>query len=229
MNNLLNGVHVLGGKFTNEDSLVNYVVQNILFFEPQIVIEQAQSIRQQIENKRPIPVRYNSNKHFFKKGQRNTTTSFKSRSQAIQFTKDENNCIYHKGTDIRVCFDRDGNYATKDAIFQSTNHWVSGGDKSSIKNYTIAHIWGKTDNPLYFSLMWNYCLIPTPYAFLTDKNDDSDTIVKQIKDLIKAISITLYNPNQLMEREVVDTLPDEVLAKASQLIENKEIKFIPVK
>jgi hypothetical protein len=221
--NLLNGIDVLRELFSKDDeALLNHVVKHVLFFDPEVVKLQAQAINQQIRQNKPIPVRYNSNKHFFLKHKKKTTKpSFKNKSKALKFTNDEQNAVFHRETGVRVCFDSDGNSFTKKGLFDCI------GEKGKIINYTIAHIWRKTDNPLYFSLMWNYCLIPTPFAFLTDKNDDSDVVVKSVKDLIKAISFALYNPNQLMEREVVDTLPDETLAKASQLIENKKINFIP--
>jgi hypothetical protein len=160
-----------------------------------------------------------------------TTPRFKKKEEAVRFTKDKEKSIYQKETGLRIYFDSDGNYETKKTILEYTQQRVSWGENSTIVNYTIAHIWGETDNPLYFNLMWNYCLIPNPFAFLTDKNDDSEAIVKRIKDLIKAISIELYHPQQLMlpygviENEIPS---EEVLAEARQLIKEHKIKFVPV-
>jgi hypothetical protein len=177
----------------------------------------------------PIPVRFTSNGHFYHQREVNKVTpKFKSKTEAVQFTKE--NPLFHKGTYIRICFDKDGNYYPKQTILQYTGHRVSWGQTSTIINYTIAHIWGNTDNPLYFGLLWNYCLIPAPYSFLTDKSDDSDTIVKQVKDLIKAISIELYNPQQLMDSYDVigeETPSEEALRKARQLIQENSISFVP--
>jgi hypothetical protein len=224
----IDGINVLRNLFPDDDSFVRHVVGQILFFNAEIITRQASVIQQQIEKGEAIPVRYTSNAHFYHQREVNKVKpSFKSRKEAVNF---KDNPLFHKETKMRVYFDKDGNYYPKRAILQYTGHWVSGGKTSTITNYTIAHIWGKTDNPLYFGLLWNYCLIPTPYAFLTDKDDSTNILIKRIKDLIKAISIKLYKPNSLMNDKVsVETPPEDVLTKAERLIEEDKICFVPVK
>jgi hypothetical protein len=105
-----------------------------------------------------------------------------------------------------------------------------GKNISTITNYIIAHIWGETDNPLYFGLLWNYCLIPAPYAFLTDKHDDANALIKRIKDLVKAISVELYNPNKLMNNKIsVEMPPKDALTEAAKLIVENKIHFVTPK
>jgi hypothetical protein len=222
MSNLLDG---LDGIIDNNDSSVRRVVQCILFFSKNVVEQQALSVMQKIERSEAIPVRYNSNKHFYKQNEiRHTPPHLKNRKEAVRFTKEQ--ALFHNETGLKIGFDSDGNYITKKDITRYTGHILSG-KRRTIVNYTIAHIWGKTDNPLYFSLMWNYCLIPTPYAFLTDKKD---AISLKVQNVIKAISIELYKPNVLMNNKVVDTLPEtlpeEALVEAARMIKNSEIKFL---
>ncbi len=167
---LLNGVDVLRNSFPNEKSFVEHVVHNILFFDKDIVEQQALTILRQIEQQQAVPVRYNSNELFFLQHEtRRTTTSFKNKKEAVRFTKEKENAVFHYDTGIQVYFDSDGNI----------------------------------------------------------RNDDTDAIAKSVKDLIKAISIQLYNPKFLMKKELVDTLPKEALDKASQLIKSGGIKFVP--
>jgi hypothetical protein len=172
LSDLLNGINVLMDLFPDKDSFVQHLIRHVLFFDNKIVVHQALSVLQQLENgEQAVPVRYTSNDHFYHQREvKKVTPSFKNKSEAIQSSKESP--LFHKETGIRVCFDKDGNYYPKQATLQYTGHRASWGKSSAIFNYTITHIWGKTNHPLHFGLLWNYCLIPTPYAFLTDKNDE---------------------------------------------------------
>ena len=231
-NVIIDGLNAFRSIFPSEDALVEHVIEHTFFFEKSMVFEQARIVRNGIRTGEAIPVRYNSNGAFFLQHNVKTTTpSFKNRSEAISFTSKKENHLFHRETKIKICFDRDGNYAPKRAIQFNTEHLVSSGQNSTITNYIIAHVWDKTDNPLYFSLLWNYVLIPCHCAFLTDKRDDSDLFVKRIKELIKAISIELYNPNRIMDwnQDVInqsDMPSKEALKQAQVLIKEGKIKFL---
>lgn len=208
---LIDGIDAFKSLFANDKEFIDHVIENIMFIDKNMVREQALDIRKQVRLGKAIPVRYNSNGAFFLQHKVKTTTpSFKNRSEAISFTNAEENALFHRDTKIRVCFDRDGNYYPKQAIYQYTHHRVSCGALSTVANYTIAHIWNKTD-----------------------KRDDSHPIVKHVKDLIKAVSIELYNPNHIMdwnqnvltEREMP---PAETFKEAKALIKENRIKFLPI-
>jgi hypothetical protein len=234
MNNnvIIDGLNAFKSIFSSEDALIEHIIEHTLFFDKNMVFEQARLVRIGIRTGEAIPVRYNSNGAFFLQHTVKTTTpSFKNRSEAIAFTNKEENHLFHRETKINICFDRDGNYAPKRAIQNYTGHQVSSGQNSTITNYIIAHIWDKTDNPLYFSLLWNYVLIPCHCAFLTDKRDDSDLFVKRVKELIKAISIELYNPNRIMDwnQDVItsgDMPSKEAIKHAQNLIKEGKINFL---
>jgi len=231
--NLIDGLDSLKGLFSNDDdALVRHIIENTLFFNKEMVLKQAREVRFNVKTGKAIPVRYNSNGAFYLQHKVKTTTpNFKGRSEAIKFTSNEENNLFHRETNIRICFDRDGNYAPKSTIFEYTKHRVSSGQNSTVTNYVIAHIWERTDNPLFFSLLWNYSLIPSHFAFLTDKRDESSLVVKRVKDLIKAVSFELYSPNRIMEQQR-DILSDndiplkEVRAEAHKLIVENRISFL---
>lgn len=224
----MDGINVLREFCSDEKELIRRILCSILFFDAESVKQQTLYTKQQIEEGKAIPVRFTSNDHFYHQREvKKTTPSFKNRREAVQYTKD--NPLFHKETGIRICFDNDGNYFPKKSILKYTGYRVSSGNLSTITNYTIAHIWGETDNPLYFGLLWNYCLVPAPFAFLTDKRDDSDLIVKRVKELIKAISIKLYNPDDFLKQwsKSVEMPSKEALKEAEQLIKGKLVKFVP--
>lgn len=95
--------------------------------------------------------------------------------------------------------DYDGNRKVRDEIKRTTGHIVSQGASSTIKNYTIAHIWGETYHPDCFSFLWNICLIPSWAAFISDKKATSyhssspiRTFIQTFQDTLKSIANTLY-------------------------------------
>jgi hypothetical protein len=220
MNKLLDG---FDGIIENNDSSIQHVIGSVLFFKEDIVKQQASRVIQRIEEGASIPVRFNSTQHFYKPNDvRTTVPRLKSRKEAVQYTKEKP--LYHQKTDIRICFDNDGNYIPKKDIYQYTHQRISG-KKRTIINYTISHIWGNTNNPLFFSLMWNYCLVPAPYDFLTEKKDE---VSMRVQNLIKAISVELYDPYMLMRGKItVDPLPDDIVAEAREFIALNKIQFVP--
>ena len=68
-------------------------------------------------------------------------------------------------------------------------------------------------------------------TFLTDKKEENDVVMKNIKNLLKAISIELYDPNRIMDwnQDVlsIDDYPVmEYLQKGRKWIINKNINFL---
>lgn len=238
----IDGLDALCSLFENEDAIVEHIVGHTLFFGREMVRNQARDLRALIRTGQALPVRFTSNDNYFlQHAVKTTTPRFKNKSEAVKFTKyehdpdghiDETKCLFHRETKIRVKVDADGNYAPKCTILHYTGHRVSWGQNSTVVNYTIAHIWAKTDNPLFFNSLWNYALLPTHCAFLTDKRDDSHHLVKRIKELIRAISWELYDPNRLMDwnqKVVTDDEKPSASARneAKRLITAHKIKFLP--
>lgn len=238
----INGLVALCSLFENEDALIEHIVEHTLFFDREMVRDQARDLRALIRTGQALPVRFTSNANYFlQHAVKTTTPRFKNKSEAVKFTKyecdpdghiDETKCLFHRETKIRVKIDADGNYAPKCTILRYTGHRVSWGQTSTVVNYTIAHIWAKTDNPLFFNSLWNYALLPTHCAFITDKRDDSHPLVKRVKDLIRAISWELYDPNRIMDwnqKVVTDEEKPSAQARneAKRLIKEGKIQFLP--
>lgn len=228
----LDGLDCFRQLFPDVDSLVDHVVQNTRFFPKEVVFHQACEYSEAIRLGKAVPVRYNSNKAFFRQHEVKTTTPrFANKKEALAFTKDESNAVFHRETGIRVRFDSDGNYFPKKEILKYTGLRVSWGKASSVVNYTIAHIWGKTDNPLFFSLLWNYALVPCHCAFLTDRKAGDNGVAEEISALLKAVCIELYNPDSIMgwERNVLseDDIPAaSVRTRAQKLLSEQKINFL---
>lgn len=234
----IDGIDALGCLFPSQDALIEHIIEHTLFFNRDMVLKQARDIRGRMRTGKAVPARFTSNKNYFlQHAVKTTTPRFKNKSEAVAFTKydgdDETKCLFHRETKIRVSIDADGNYAPKRTIYEYTNQLVSCGQRSTVVNYTIAHIWAKTDNPLFFNSLWNYALLPTHCAFLTDKRDDSHPMIARIKELIRAISWELYNPNRIMDwNQDVVTESDKPSAgartEARRLIAAGKINFLPV-
>lgn len=238
----IDGLDALCSLFGSDDALIEHILTHTLFFDRDMVRQQARDIRAWIRTGQAIPARFTSNANYFlQHAVKTTAPRFKNKSEAVRFTKyecdpdghiDETKCLFHRETKIRVKIDSDGNYAPKCTIQRYTNHLVSWGQRSTVVNYTIAHIWAKTDNPLYFNSLWNYALLPTHCAFITDKRDDSHELVARVKALIRAISWELYNPNRIMDwnQDVVagDDVPSAAArSEARRLIKEGKIRFLP--
>ncbi len=202
-NSEMDGMDSLLSVFENENDFVLHFFQHVKFFRPEMVAKQAKDINEIIINDEPLPVRFSlkSKKYFHYK---NTDTNsgkskkaFKNKSDAQSFTVEKG--LTHNDTGINVCIDKDGNYFVRKQIFDAINYRVSQGAISDITNYMICHVWGETANPLFFTSLWNITLIPHYMSFLTDKPDENSPLVKRIKDVLKAICIELYNPQELLK------------------------------
>lgn len=238
----IDGLDALRSLFGSDEALIEHILEHTLFFDKEMVRNQARDIRALIRTGQAIPARFTSNGNYFlQHAVKTTTPRFKNKSEAVRFTKyecdpdghiDETKCLFHRETKIRVKIDSDGNYAPKCTILRYTGHVVSWGQRSSVVNYTIAHIWAKTDNPLFFNSLWNYALLPTHCAFITDKRDDSHELVARVKRLIRAVSWELYHPNRLMDWNQDVLTDDEVPAasdrsEAKRLIKEGKVRFLP--
>ena len=163
MNAIIDGLEAFKSLFSSEDDLLKHIVSHTLFFEKNVVRQQAINIRTAIRLGKAVPVRYTSNGAFFLQHKVKTTTpNFKGRKEAIQFTNNEENALFHKETKIRICFDRDGNYYPKQIIFDSTGYKVSCGVQSDIVKSLIKAVSIELYNPNRI-MDWNQDVIPDEY------------------------------------------------------------------
>ena len=91
--------------------------------------------------------------------------------------------------------------------------------------------------PFFFSLLWNIVITPLPISFILDKQEENMYVtienaknkkfIKEFKDIIKAIAIQLYQPNELMQEKLVDLPNEDIMKRADDLIKRDKIKFLP--
>ena len=237
----IDGLDFLMDNFFEDEIILDKLFDYIYFIDVDVVKEQANKVLAEIKDGNPIPVRFSQRggAYFKNNATRKSSPKIKNRKDAYNLLKNE---VYYSSangrSEIRVCIDSDGNKSIKDYISDKTKHSFTNG-KSTIINSMISHIWGNTNDPLFFSLLWNIVITPLPISFILDKQEDTiyrttvnernKKFINEFKSLIKAISIQLYDPNKLMNEEklIVDFPNDDIMAKAEKLIYEKKIKFLP--
>lgn len=229
----INGLDSLTALFNGNESkdraLIEYIVQSSYFMPIEVVKEQSQAMLKAIKNKEPLSVRLKSVKTAFYKQNEKKRTHFSSEQQAKQYAA--SNVFYHEETDLPVKFDSTGNTAVSDEITRYTKHLVGSTDKCTILNYEMTHIWDYTEHPLYFSSLWNIVLVPFVFARLTDKT--SSKVFLDLSNLLKAVSITLYEPEKLLGKEYelinFEFFPNhQYFSWAQELINEEKIQYLPI-
>ena len=239
----IDGLDFLMDNFFNDKEDFEKLFRYVYFIDNKIVRMQSNDILDNIKQNLPIPVRFSQKNGAFFKNNSTRTSSPKFNNRKDAFDKMKGNNYYSSvvgRNKILVCIDSDGNKSIKDYISKKTKHsFVSG--KSTIINCMISHIWGKTDDPLFFSLLWNVVITPLPLSFILDKdavktykiidNKKHMEFIVDFKELIKAISILLNNPTELMNEKSLfndGDVPDiKYFSWAEDLIVRGKIKFLP--
>ena len=124
-------------------------------------------------------------------------------------------------------FDGNGNHTIVKTIKEKTGYIVSTQNRELI-NYTLSHIWaGTTQNPYYFSSLWNIVIIPDYINYIMDKPQKQYHINVKIQEVMKAICIELYDPNNIMENKISVTTPaPEFVTIAKKAIHEGWIHFL---
>jgi len=235
----IDGLDFLMDNFFEDEIILDKLFKYIYFIDIDLVNEQANKVLDKIERGDPIPVRYSQKDgaYFKNNATRKSSPKFKNRKEAFNALKNEVYFSSAKGrSKIRVCIDSDGNKSIKDFLSDKTYHSFSSG-KSTINNCMISHIWGNTNDPLFFSLLWNIVITPLPLSFILDKQEDTiykttvneknRKFIKEFKRIIKAISILLYKPNELMLETLIDKPDEDTMMRAQDLKDRNKIKFLP--
>lgn len=88
----------------------------------------------------------------------------------------------------------------------------------------ISHIWGRTDDPFYFTALWNIALIPLHCSFVLDKQTERTF---HIKALYKAICWELYRPDLLPGIDFPEIPAEEYVCQAREFIDNGMLNLVP--
>lgn len=181
----MDAINQLVDLFDSKNEFVKAFVESTLFFPPDKVKERNDELKKLHENDQRFHIRYSPS---FK-----DHWPVKNKREAIDYTKEET--VSLKGLpDYKIRIDNDGNYKVRYVIKDKVGHKVSWGKNSTIKNYTISHVWGYAHHPLFFSSLWNIVLVPTFFNFILDKSDDVHPVVGEVKNTIKQKCIELYDP-----------------------------------
>ena len=216
------GLDVLCRILKCEGGLVNHMVRSTLFFRPEQVALQAEKMLLYASRAEKLPVRFSSCKSAYKTSNESIRT-FQNKAEAVRISESED--IYASvRPGIRIRIDRDGNHWVRNAIKEYTGEKVSTGVISTIKNYTISHIWGCTNDPLYFTALWNIALIPLHCSFVLDKQTERTL---PIKALYKAICWELYRPDLLLGINFSEIPAEEYVCQAREFIDSGMLNLIP--
>ena len=220
------GLDVLIKALNNDGGLVNHLIENTLFFRPDIVTRQAEELQKNAQSGK-LPVRFATGQSvYITSDGRVHPKLFINKQDAVQRSERED--IYTSvRPSIRINVDKDGNYCVRQQIKRYTGEIVSAGKISTIKNYMISHIWGNTADPFFFSALWNLALIPMHCSFILDKPDSHHEQIKSIKELYKAICWELYRPDRLMGVEFTDIPEEQDLSQARHYIDSEILNLIP--
>ena len=181
----IDGLDNLKNLFKNDNDFINHFIESVYFFDVETIVKQSQEVINNIKANEKIPIRYSEK---FKKLYRVNSdfvdgfNKIENKKTAVAFSKSHS--IFHNETGIEIIVDPDNSNYVRRAIKRSTGYSVSAGKKSDIQNYTISHVWGNTDSPLFFSLLWNVTLIPTYLGFILDKPDHNE-VIEKLKLLMK--------------------------------------------
>ncbi|KQS92552.1 MULTISPECIES: hypothetical protein [Chryseobacterium] len=214
---------------TQNKDFKEYFVESCLFIKPEFVEKRAAEMLNIIEKKEKLPVRFSRKLGgvYYSDGKKVGAKNNKYKNNAQKLI--ENNLI-HRDTSISVFFDGTGNQTLVKKIHEYTSHLISSGSYSHIINYTISHVWGEVTNPLYFSSLWNIVIIPDYLNYIMDKPEHQDKRNSEIKNLIKALCIELYNPNHLLPKGLnIQNVTQEYHDIAKKMIDEKKISFIEVR
>ncbi len=218
--------------FKNEEEFIRHFIENTIFFKKEHVLKQEEEYFKARSDENPLVVRFStkSQKHFYFKSENGrgfSVKKFKNRKEAHDFSR--KNKLYHKSDadeEIVVHIDKDGNYEVRNQIAKYSKIRVSQGTLiSNFTNYTISHIWAKTEHPLFFTALWNVTLIPTYLGFILDKPDENSEIVRKLKLIMQGLCYEFYKPSIFNKTEIENLNTSIEFAKKCQS-ENYNFKFI---
>ncbi len=222
------GLEVLIKVLEKDGGLVKHLVENTLFFQPDCVKRQAAEMLELAKTDK-LPVRFSTAESIYMTSDGTIHKRLYANKIEASAKTDREDIYTTVRPNIRITVDSTGNRYVCQAIKRYTGEWVSSGTKiSTIKNYMISHIWGKTNDPLCFTALWNLALIPMHCSFILDKPMAQHKQVHDVIELYKAICWMLYRPDKLTNNQVSPDIPEhEYLDKARYYIDNGLLRLLP--
>lgn len=214
----------------NKEKFISFFIESCLFIPKKAVKDRAKEMLESIKKEEKIPIRRigKDNGCLFYTENNRRRLDKKDWKKVKEIAKKEDVIFKREDgkLDIKISIDGNGNQAVVAAIKGHIGLNVNTFN-SSIKDYTISHIWQKTTHhPLYFSSLWNIVVIPNMVNYIMDKPAHHNEINEEIQELMKAICIELYNPNELMGELLVENVENKYREKAKSIIQKAKITFL---
>ncbi len=171
---------------------VRLVLENSYFFDPKVVLQQFNDIRNAYLKKDKLPARWTENYKTQYPGMR---------KDEIKKQSTTSNSITYNGHPVQI--DKDGNYAVRSLIKDKFGYTVSQGQNSIIQYYKISHIWGEAYDPIKFTNLWNLVLVPAWANDLLDKSYSRNGLTVTFKQVIKSICLNFYKMNNLNWKDLM--------------------------
>jgi hypothetical protein len=208
---MIDAIDQLISLYKSRDDFVKAFVEATLFLPPEVVQTRNEEMIDLYKSEGKFPIRYSP---AYRK-----IWGVKNKDEAVTFTRN-NDARLPEYPAFNVTVDLDGNHENRRQIRDKLNHRVSAGKNSTVKNYTISHVWGLASHPLFFSALWNIVLIPTHFNYLMDKDPESHEVVGAVKEAIERRCTLLYQPYETLfphipeMREFKSLFPDVAASRA---------------
>lgn len=204
---------------TQNDNVEEFFIKSVYYISPENVRTYWNSFIANKQEYKLGTIRYNSRKF------KNSSRQLASLSENAIIEKHK---IRGEDISLKISGDKDGNYAVRRMFKTLTKLTPSQGNLSNVTHYTLTHIWGQVDNPLFFESPWNVALTPTYISALTDGKFLDETHVRsRFQSLFQAVAYQLYKDIFKEDSFLNVDLPNkEILDIADSLIKNKLIKTI---
>lgn len=186
---MIDAIDQLVSLYGGQDDFEKAFVEATLFIPVEEVEARNKEMIELYESGGKFPIRY-SPAH-------RKIWSVRNKDEAVRFTR-QNDARLPQYPSFNVSIDADGNYENRRLIKRRFNQLVSAGRNSTVRNYTISHVWGLASHPLFFSALWNVVLIPTHFNYLMDKDPESHEVVGIVKEAIERHCILLYRPYETL-------------------------------
>lgn len=165
---------------------IRLVLENSYFFDPEVVEQRHDDIRNAIQKNDKLPARWTENYKTQYPGL--TKDQIKKQSETT-------NSITYNGHPVEI--DKDNNYAVRSLIKNKFGYTVSQGKDSIIQYYKISHIWGEAYDPIKFTNLWNLVLVPAWANDLLDKSYSRNDLTVTFKQVVKSICLNFYKMKTL--------------------------------
>lgn len=198
----------------DRDAFLKFAISNVYYINPIKVAKKWNDIKDQIDTTGRGIIRHTNT--IFKAGKK------QSKKEYTKLTL-ENGQI-----ELYVIADKDGNAEVRKLFQELTGILSSFGKTSNVKNYTLTHIWGLTDNPYTFIAPWNIALTSTFIAPLTDGKPESNHIRHLFQSTFRAVSWLIYTDvNNWKARIPTDLYPvKEYLVIAENLLNSGIVNIL---